>query len=87
MNIFLKIGLWMCLGKMLTKHLPFVIVHIFFPFFSFPFLFTLFGPFLPPAPCPCFQPPSLPGSICSAFFSNFVEEKTAIIRKTRHFAS
>jgi hypothetical protein len=44
----------------------------------------LFGPFLPLTPTPSLSlpPPSFADRICSAFISNFVEEKTqTIIRK------
>jgi hypothetical protein len=51
-----------------------------FSFFKFVYshVHTLFGSFLPPNPAPSlsFPPPLLPGRICSALISNFVEEKT-----------
>jgi hypothetical protein len=47
----------------------------------------LFGPFLSPAPAPSlsFPCPSLPGRICSALFSNFVEEKTSNNKRNKAF--
>jgi hypothetical protein len=64
-----------------------------FFFFSFFFLFiyshvhTLFGSFLPSAPAPTLSP--LPSSVSgwprSALVTDFVEEKTSIIRKTKRF--
>jgi hypothetical protein len=46
--------------------------------FVYSYAHTLLGPFLPLPPAPFLSPPtpSLPGRICSALISNFVEEKT-----------
>jgi hypothetical protein len=49
---------------------------IFFLIYSY--VYTLFGSFLPPIPRPLLLLPplsSLPGTICSALISNFVEER------------
>jgi hypothetical protein len=71
----------------LFSHWSYTFIFIFYLFIH-SYVYTLFGPFLPHAPCP-FPLPSpllLPGRTCSALFSNIVEEKTkAIIRKTKHF--
>jgi hypothetical protein len=52
--------------------LPFFFVVVYL--FIYSYVYTLFGPSLPPVPHPLLL--SLPGKTCSALFSNFVEEKT-----------
>jgi hypothetical protein len=49
--------------------------------FTYSYVHTLFGPFLPPAHCtlPISPNPLASGQTCSALFSNFVEEKTYAI--------
>jgi hypothetical protein len=62
---------WMDTHDTVRKNTPFFL-------FVYSHVHTLFGPFLPSIPCPLSLPLptlSLPGRVCSALISNFVEEK------------
>jgi hypothetical protein len=56
----------------LLQVLLFIFIHLFTRAYI---VWAITPPFLPPPPSPNHHP-LLPGRICSALFSNFVEEKT-----------